>query len=226
MSEATVSDFQIPPVNPVTLLPLKLHGDVVIPRDDFFDSFAGTHIDGVIGANFFVQFNIVFDFLLQRISFTLPDKITRGVLSQLGLGKAAPIPLTVKADGLPRVSVTLQEKTERADADLLVDTGTIYTMIPRRTAQHLHLQSDDTRLWATGINGPYKINRVRVETLQIGDQTLHNVPLYYPDNDTLAPGFTLGTDLLQRYKLLLSLSSKQMYLNPYLSEKTALETAR
>lgn len=98
----------------------------------------------------------------------------------------------------------------KIDARLLVDTGASCTFLFKSLATRLHLGSDrrfDPNAPYVSLSNPPRIDRLNA--MQIGNLTLHSVPVvigYNEDNATHLPGGLdgiLGMNILKNYALLL-----------------------
>lgn len=213
VSSAVLPVFRVLPLNVASQPPLEVNGEVgVLPEKLFLDSVV--HLDGIIGADFWSEFGTLFDFPSNKVTVFRPISPTMDRLRQFGFGQAAAIALTLTWDGVPCVSLQLQQGSQRASEKVIVDTGSDVTMISYQTAKRMDLHPNRVNIQRMGVGGPFKINQATLEVMQIGDQTLHHVTVYYPDDDKNVPGLCLGTDILQHYKMLLSISDRKMYLLP------------
>ena len=194
--------------------PITFSGRFTVFSDQQFAS-AGMPISGSIGSDLWAGFGQVFDFKECRITLFKPSQVDSARLLELGFAVATPVPLSVNAFGVPSLTLHLRQGNQEAEQTVVLDTGSTTTIISHQTATSLGLKPTGSAIMVSSAFGDYRITPAVVDTLRIGGIVQHNVTVYYPERDTAETGgFTLGTDILQHYKMLLSMSDKKVYLLP------------
>lgn len=194
--------------------PVSVDGRFAVFSDQQFSS-VRTPINGSIGIDFWGRFGQVFDFGKRQITLFRPSEIDPSRLLELGFAAATPVPLSLDAFGVPKLTVHLRQGKQEAEQALVLDTGSTYTVISHQAAMRLGLRLASAAIMISSAFNSYRITPAVLETLQIGEVVRHNVIVYYPDRDSAEiAGFSLGMDVLQHYKMLLSVSDKKVYLLP------------
>lgn len=194
--------------------PVSVDGRFAVFSDQQFAS-VGTPINGTIGSDFWARFGQVFDFAKCQITLFRPAEVNPARLLELGFAAAAPVPLSSDAFGVASLTIHLRQGKQGAEQTIILDTGSTYTVISYQTAMRLGLKPAGSGIRVSSAFNDYRLNSAVVDTLQIGDIVQHNVTVHYPERDGAEiAGFTLGMDILQHYKMLLSVSDKKVYLLP------------
>jgi predicted aspartyl protease len=209
-----------PPEQPLWRLNLLGGGqfDVATPEQLYLP------VDGVLGMEGFESSALLFDFAAGRMDVILPGALSPAQVRSYGFNQpgGAALPLSrltkypnfsIKGDSdLFSVPVLLNNGSKTTQADLLVDTGSQVTVIPRAAAKELSLKPFGQRPLAGGTGGSMQANQAQVSSLSLGGIRLTDVPVLYPDRkDHVA---ILGMDILKNYRVLLDFPGRMMYIQP------------
>ena len=173
-------------------------------------------VDGWIGVNLFDNLAVFFDFPNRKLILIDPGGLTPGQAKFLGCNEAggAVMPLSRNGRGLYVVPVGLDNNDVSRQTDLMVDTGSQTTEIPRDAAHDLSLVPL-RQLPQAGLEGNFTVNEARLHELYLGNVWLADPLVTYTIGDDRFP--RIGMDILAGYKVLLDFPAKKMYLQPAVS---------
>jgi predicted aspartyl protease len=195
-------------------------GHYVVAKDSYFYVAPGVTVDGILGANFLVNFAASFDFSADQMILIQPGVMSAHQVGLLGYGQAGgtEFPLKDKGTDTERdefsVSALLGSGTATRSVDLEVDTGSKVTTIPRDAAQALSLKPEGEQPVAGGTSGDRVLDRSTVSSLSLGDIRVLDRPVLYPDKGDYPS--LLGMDILKGYKILIDYPARKVYLMPNL----------
>jgi len=208
-----VPSFKISPTG-LFDTPIETNGVFgVVPEKTLF-SLLRAPLDGIIGDDHWSKIGLVFDFPSHLVTAFAPAQVDMTCLHRFGFDKAHFIALSLDKDAVPTILLHISRNKRSIDEQVIVDTGASSTQISHQGAMKLGLKPAYKGIGTANISGTFYTNEAVVDTLQIGDLTLHNVTVTYSDSDNDAGNLMLGMDVLQHYKMLLSIADKKMYLQP------------
>jgi PDZ domain/Aspartyl protease len=186
---------------------------VSVPLDSL-QPFIGQPLDGILGYGFFSQFVVEFDYAAQRVRLFAPE-------TYVAPPKAVMIPITFRGKS-PLVEITLESATGESVKTLVeVDTGSFESMglkgafldehrlvpadAPKRPLFGLAIGGETTgyrtRLAAATL-GPFRLSRPVTSATTSGDGGSADV------------AGVLGGEALNRFKVIVDYSRKQLLLIP------------
>lgn len=210
-------------------LPRLTVGQVSIQRaqclvfdDATLNTMTGQPIDGVIGENILSLLSLFLDFPQHQATLLPHGGLSSAELAALGMNNAAVIPLTRSADSAwYTCSAQLQSASGSITRPLIVDTGSVGSLISSDTAQQIGLshlrrrRPEQQALTPTGV--------VRAYAARLLSLSLQGHP-----NVTFSPAFvtcaedplpsnmaeTLGLNVLRHFRVLLDLPGFTLYVAP------------
>ena len=166
---------------------------VVVPERNVFANYPV--IDGVIGYELFMKFEIEVDFAREKITFR-PARFTYPA-NEFDL-----IPLRIE-DSRPVVSCTIVfSENDEEVCDLLIDTGSCLGLL-FTTPQSRKSNRTSRTVLGRGVNGYLSGQKIIAEKLMLGDLALHDLPAGIVSSSTHHYA-SLGTDVLKDYTLLIN----------------------
>jgi hypothetical protein len=211
-------------------VPIRLGSDINVERDIIIleedkmrlDEITGIPIDGIIGASFFKNLIVRFDFPKKKIHFYHPDNFDFSTLKDFDKSS-----VTIKSlkpyIRLPTY-ILRDDKTELQELKFLVDTGASLPIL-------VHYQEEGklalpekliTGNLALGLGGNLKGHVGRISSLSVGNHSFKNVISYFQSIgiDTSLVDYSLhrdgllGTGILSRFDMYLDYLNKELYLKP------------
>jgi predicted aspartyl protease len=172
-------------------------------------------MDGILGGSFLKDFTMTLDYAASRLRLVRQEPLP------------TPPPTPSLALATPRSAVPIQlvgnhvlvravlNHTEHVT--LLLDTGTMYTLLTPTTAQRLGLSppADTPRRTLRAADGqPHEVPFVQLSALAVGDAMRNNLPVGISALFVRAPAVDglLGGDFLAQFKMTLDRGSRQMWL--------------
>lgn len=171
-------------------------------------------VDGLIGSNLLFNFAVDFDFSAHTMLLCLPGNLTQGETKFLKFNEpgGTALPLLDNSNNVYSVQVRLDNNSTSRQVDLLLDTGSQTTTVPRRAALDLSLVPLGKIPQANHSGSYYTVQVVRPQALTLGDLRLQQPSVNYSDNPDCVP--RLGLDILSSYRVLIDFPAKKMYLQP------------
>ena len=194
-------------------------GDAVVLKDEDLPAALGTtgKVDGILGVNLLGPLAALFDFSKHEITLWYPGNLTDAEVQQLGFTEPA-VPLVQgKTGGVFKALAQAANGTSHGQDAFVIDTGSNHTRLSYALAQQLKLTPIPGSLSpAKTFGDPVGSSTAVLETLKVGQFTFGNRFVDCPAQDK--PGqyspSTLGMDELSRFRVLLDLPAKKMYLQP------------
>lgn len=201
---------------------LTVNRDIVVLEEDKMrlDEITGIPIDGIIGASFFRNLIVRFNFRKNQIHFYHPDRFDYSELNEHNK-----LSVTIK-NGKPYLDTqtTVNAENSGEKLELLVDTGaSIPLLLHNREGSEIELpQKVIPGNLAMGLGGSLKGYVGKVKKLEMGIFKFENLisyfqtlkldsttAIYQPDRDGI-----IGTELLSRFDLYIDYLNDHLYLKP------------
>lgn len=171
----------------------------LVPRSDLINisgAVPGQKVDGLLGYDFFTKYVVEIDYRTRVIRLYDPRQY-----HYAGKGSVIPISFVKKITHLrARVKVSGQPLTEK---DYAIDTGSSDAVNDKL----LNVAAGDNKevTGGVGVGQPFKIVEGRVEILQLGSYTIHNLP-------GVSGADKIGGGLLSRYTVVFDYARGRMIL--------------
>ncbi len=195
------------------------HGHaLLVLGEDYLElrNYLGTDVHGILGYELFSRFIIKVNYKAKVMTLMLPEKLHLAK-------KYKTVPLTLE-DTKPYIIADIkQENGEKKKLKLLVDSGASHSML-LDPASDSTLDVPANAVSCTvgrGLGGEIRGKSGRLKELTLGDFTLDEVLVNYPDPnsyvDTLKLGQTfrngtLGGEILSRFTVIYNFSKEEIYL--------------
>jgi len=166
---------------------------VVVPNPNLFGSYFG--VDGVIGYDVFIKFEIELHNSQQLITFrpaqtaTLPDDYNL-------------IPIRV-VDSRPLIQSTVSLFGTEESLDIMIDTGSSLGLLLKNDKGYSRLSYSKVTVLGRGLNGPIEGVKVRTEALRLHEFLLERVPTGVVQS-AWAGTASIGMDILRDYSVVLN----------------------
>jgi len=192
------------------------HSNILVLEDDYFqfDEFTGSHIQGILGADFFKRFVVKINYRSKIISFFNPNsfKPPKGYQE-------------VEVDifkNKPYVDAAIMTKdTSRSKMRLLLDTGASLPLL-LHTFTHKDLQIPEKYIKGNigmGLGGFIDGYMGRLESMEVGPYAFNNLIANYqeytPERDTSflnGRNGLIGNQLLSRFNIIINYTREKLYL--------------
>ncbi len=191
---------------------------VFVLQDNVFNlsKHTGTKINGLLGADFFQDYTIEIDYTARRVRFFEPSPFD----TPKGYNV---LPITIEAQKLFIDLAVVNADSTRQKVKMLIDTGAeLNAWFQTMTSESVHLPAK----WINGtvgegLNGIITGKYGRIPELKIGDFSLKNPIVSFPDSATIAQIIanskrdgTIGSQLLSRFNLIFDYNQKKLYFKP------------
>ena len=189
-----------------------LHGAFLVLPDQQLRVSANCLVDGLIGSSLLEEFAVALDFSGCTMIICYPGSLTLAEAQYLGYHQEEETIMPIfSANNFYYAQVDLKNNTVSLQVNLLLDTGSDLTAIPRDAAQKLSLVSL-RQLPQAGLSANFTVNEARLQRLSLGNLDVKNQLVTYGIEADHSP--RLGLDILSHYKVLLDFPAKKMYLQP------------
>ena len=172
--------------------------------------------DGIIGAPFLLQSDLEISLATKELRFFRPYNCSKDSFLAYWDENAVVVPFasTFSRRDNPEFEVLLNGKTLRA----LIDTGAASSFVTSDGARRAGLKLDAPGVERAGHVmgvGEDKVARwtATFDTLQIGAETIRNVPIGVLDANHLDIDLLLGADFLRSHRVLFAMSQRKLYLS-------------
>lgn len=212
--EAFSSDY-----NTLKIGKIKLFNKTVyVLQNNIFNlsKHTGTKINGLIGVDFFLDYNIEINYSTKRIKFYEPTMFN----TPKGYGV---LPLTVEGQKLFIELSVLDADSTRKNVKMLLDTGAeLNAWFQTFTKNSVKLPSK----WiqgtiGEGLNGIITGKYAHIPEIWFGDYKLKNPIVSFPDSATIKGIITdfrrdgtIGSQLLNRFNIYINFNQKKFYFKP------------
>ena len=185
------------------------------------------HIDGILGAPALMPFAVMLDYEHGQMSVWSPSGLSADDMSRVGFHPLGAVPITPSPTDANQwtVHVRFTEGTATTEQDLIVDTGANRTTIPAMVARRLNIKKDGEGQATLFLNKPLTVDYGRVAQTQTGDLTLHDLTVYYAEQDLLEYPFSLSMAAFHGYVVLLDFGQKKMYVGSLTAAAPAVDKA-
>jgi len=195
-----------------------------ILKKDFFglSNYAGMHIHGLLGYDFFNRLAVRVDFSDSTITAFKPGKFT-------GFANGIKLPITVE-DNKPylQTQVTCDDGTS-TNAKLIVDLGAGHAMTLENVANKSAFSPKviEGNL-GVGIKGLISGYLGRVKAVDIGKYKIKDLIASYPDDNytkslSIPRDGNLGVEVLKKFRIVFDYSNNAIYLKPTLGYNEPFE---
>lgn len=195
------------------------HGHaLLVLGEDYLElrNYLGTDVHGILGYELFSRFVVKVNYKEKVMTLMAPEKLRLN-------RKYQTIPLLIE-DTKPYILTTiLQKNGEKKNLKFLVDSGASHSLLlDPATDSTLDVPMDAVSCTVgRGLGGEIRGKSGRLEELNLGDFTLKNVLVNYPDpnsyvdtlklDQTFRNG-TLGGEILCRFTVIYNFSKEEIYL--------------
>lgn len=166
-------------------------------------------IDGILGMQLFSRASALFDFQRQSVRIYYPPTLSQSEMEEAGMRGAVEIPIEVRDYTVYAMLTFPGERTEQ----LLIDTGAPQTSISTALARHLGLKPM-THRESGSLSGIRKVTVSRIPSVRIGALEVPDFPVEYMEDEKRQYRPVLGEDVLSRFRILIDVPGRKMYLKP------------
>lgn len=195
------------------------NSDLLVVAGVRLSKLVGPGIDGAIGANALQSFPFMLDWTARMMTVWAKGPLSADERANAGMADALEIPLLAPADGEPRYSVPVKLNDCVTD-DLLLDTGAGVTTISQEAASKLQLKPSRTDKAFPSFEAKMPLHFATLQTFRIGRMALLDFELGYGERQGPGAGQgVLGQTVLSRFRMLVDMPAKKLYLKPIAAEK-------
>jgi hypothetical protein len=193
------------------------HALLVLDQDYLeLRNFLGTDVHGILGYELFSRFIVKIDYNRKVMTLTLPEKFRPKK-------KYRELPMLIE-DTKPFILTTLNlSPSNTMTAKLLMDTGASHGLMlePSSDERIIVPQNTVSTVIGRGLGGVITGKIGRIESLKLGDYSLDNVLVNFPDAnsymDTLKSSSTfrhgtMGGEILNRFSIIFNYPQGKLYL--------------
>lgn len=181
--------------------------DALVLEDRAIRRMSDGAVDGILAMRTFTYTSILFDFQRKSVTVYYPSTLSAEELRQAGMDGAAEIPIEMRKD---QAYVTLNFGADQKES-LCIDTGAVHTGIPAGLAARLGLKPR-SHYEGASLGGNQKVAEANVPTVRLGDMIVKDLAVQYTDKGKLELPPHLGQDVLSRFRVLIDVPGKKMYL--------------
>ena len=193
--------------------------DLLVIQNDslFMDRITGIPIDGILGNNFFRGLKVKINFKRKKITLYKRDVIPKG------LDKYETLPLEFRRfKPYLRTDLVTQEGL-KMNLNLLLDTGAVLgLMLHSNTNEFINVPDNAIRGFiGKGLGGNIEGFLGKVRSVDIGNNTLHNLIGNYQDVDTtlIDPKTVfrdglIGNTILSRFEFIIDYVNSNLHIKP------------
>ena len=177
---------------------------------------SGTKINGLIGADFFQDYTVEIDYSARRVRFYEPTPFDPPKGYNV-------LPITIEAQKFFVELDVLNADSTRQKVKMLIDTGAeLNAWFQTMTSESVHLPAK----WINGtvgegLNGIITGKYGRISEIKIGDFSLKNPIVSFPDSASISQIITnskrdgtIGSQLLSRFNMIFDYNQKRLYFKP------------
>lgn len=177
---------------------------------------SGTKINGLIGADFFQDYTVEIDYSARRVRFYEPTPFDPPKGYNV-------LPITIEAQKFFVELDVLNADSTRQKVKMLIDTGAeLNAWFQTITSESVHLPAK----WVNGtvgegLNGIITGKYGRISEIKIGDFSLKNPIVSFPDSASISQIITnskrdgtIGSQLLSRFNMIFDYNQKRLYFKP------------
>lgn len=195
-----------------------LNRTVYVLQQDVFNlsKYTGTKINGLIGIDFFQDYNVEIDYSSKRIRFY--DPVTFVMPKGYGM-----LPVRIEAQKMFVELSVLEPDSTRQKVKMLIDTGAeLSAWFQTFTNESVHLPKKCVEgTIGEGLNGTITGKYGHFPEIWFGEFCIKNSIVSYPDSTTIKSIIansrrdgTIGSQLLSRFNLFLDYGQKKFYFKP------------
>ncbi len=179
----------------------------------------GLQVNGLVGSEFFHAFVVDIDYQHKLIRFIDPEHYT----GPRRMRRYTEIPVNIVRQKAYVSAKLTQANNTSIDLQLLMDTGASLAMWmapftdPNIRVPNLTIPA----LLGQGLNGEISGCYGRVKSLQLGQYTMENPIIAYPDSSSVSSMMTettrngsLGNDIMRRFRLIFDYPHNRVFLKP------------
>jgi hypothetical protein len=199
----------------------KKHTVIILERDVLeLSAYAGVHIHGLLGYDFFSRFVVQIDYPSQRLVITNPEAFIPPKKEK----NTQEIPITIE-DMKPYLQAKAVTHLDTATLKLLIDTGAGHSLsldCGTHPAIQVPTRFLSSQLGMT-LNGAVDGAVARINSLEIANFHLKGVITTFPDSISLAlrknvqtvfRHGNIGCGILSRFRLIFDYTHQKLYLKP------------
>ncbi|GAB2988473.1 hypothetical protein GCM10027049_31470 [Mucilaginibacter puniceus] len=194
----------------------------IFKKDHFgLSQYAGTHIHGLLGYEFFNKLAVKVNFTDSMITVTKPENMRR-------FKKGSRLPISIE-ENKPYVKtpITLSNGTQQV-RKFIVDLGAGHAISLERVADKaLYSQQFINANLGIGLSGLISGYKGRVKEMQLGKYKIKNVLASFPEDNGRTPivprDGNLGVEVLKRFTLVFNYSGNEMYIKSNVEFKAPFE---
>ena len=166
---------------------------VVVPNPNLFGAFTG--VDGIIGYDIFIKFEIELHAGQQLITFRPAQTATLSDEYNL-------IPIRVE-DSRPIIKSSISILGHEESLDIMIDTGSSLGLLLKNNAGYRLFAGRSTTILGRGLNGPIEGVSVRAEGVKLDEFLLTRVPVGVV-HSAWSGMASIGMDVLKDYSVVLN----------------------
>ncbi len=197
---------------------------VILKTDDFsLSNYAGVHIHGLLGYDFFNNLAVKVNFSDSTLTAYRPKDIKK-------FGKGEKIPITIE-DEKPYLEANVQLTDGSIKrSKLIVDLGAGHPIsLENMATENLLPKKYIIANLGIGFNGPINGYLSRISGIELGKYKIRNLISSFPTNDspntyeTIKRDGNLGIELLKKFTVVFDYPDSAIYLKPNPNYKTPFE---
>lgn len=166
---------------------------VVVPNPNLFGAYLG--VDGIIGYDIFIKFEIELHARQQLITFRPAQTATLSEEYNL-------IPIRVE-DSRPIIKSTISLLGREESLDVMIDTGSSLGLLLKNNSGYRQFTNGKTIILGRGLNGPIEGINVRADGVTLHEFLLTRVPVGVV-HSAWSGTSSIGMDVLGDYSLVLN----------------------
>ncbi|GIV37646.1 MAG: hypothetical protein KatS3mg032_2025 [Cyclobacteriaceae bacterium] len=194
---------------------------MLVLEEDYLElrNYLGADVHGILGYELFSRFVVRIDYQHKLLTLMAPDRFRPK-------RKYTVVPIRIQ-DTKPYLLAPVSiDGAHTLNAKLLIDTGASHSlMLETDSDPRIHLpEKTVSGVIGRGLGGAITGKIGRIHSIELGNRTINNVLVNFPDPDSYFPDSllvsrvdrngTLGGELLSRFTIVLNFPHEKIYLKP------------
>lgn len=194
---------------------------MLVLEEDYLElrNYLGTDVHGILGYELFSRFVVRIDYQHKLLTLMVPDRFRPK-------RKYTVVPIRIQ-DTKPYLLAPVSiDGAHTLNAKLLIDTGASHSlMLETDSDPRIHLpEKTVSGVIGRGLGGAITGKIGRIHSIELGNRTINNVLVNFPDPDSYFPDSllvsrvdrngTLGGELLSRFTIVFNFPHEKVYLKP------------
>ena len=186
----------------------------LIMSDKRLHELCGKDVDGVIRLNTLQTFNIIFNFSKNSLLFIYPAGLSSEDINELSFRRSEKISIYQSPSNLLYFTkVSLFNATDCIEHDMILDSGSYYTILPKEDANKLHLQNKISTLKVKPAGGKQTLGMDKVTSIRLGNyECLEHHIMFNMENESQNAIVGFSEDLFGGHRVLIDFKNNAMYV--------------